>query len=339
MIGKAVIKVSIVIPMRNEEGYIGDCLTSLLNQTYPSEQYEVIVVDGRSSDRSGEIVRSFQLQWPNVRLLDNSVGIVPTAMNLGIRNAQGEVLIRADAHASYPHDYIENCVSYLDRTGADNVGGPVVTEPANNSLIARLIAALLSSPFGVGNSQFRVSAREEFVDTVPFGAFRKELFDRVGMYNEKLVRNQDNDLNARIRKAGGKIYLTPALTTRYYPVRKFPDLLRKAFHDSQWHIFTLRQNTRALGVRHLVPAMFITAVMMLLCLGFVTRLALIALGLLVAIYFIAAICFGGRAASNRGYSLVLAMPFAFFLFHVAYGLGTLAGLKYLLRNPNFQPCR
>src|SRR5262249_9758817 len=155
----------------------------------------------------------------------------PAAMNIGIRAANGDIIIRADGHNFYPESYIETCVKYLNRTGADNVGGPWITVPANDNFGARLVAAILINPFVVGNSNFRIGVKEGFVETVPFGAFRRELFDRIGMFNEKLVRNQDNELNARIRQSGGKIYQTPALTTQYHPVARFRDLLRQTFRQ------------------------------------------------------------------------------------------------------------
>lgn len=333
------IKVSAVIPARNEEDYIKESVSSLLHQSYPMELFEIIVVDGGSSDRTREIVREFQREWPNVSCLDNPAGIVPTAMNIGIRSARGEIIVRADAHNVYPHDYIENSVKYLECTGADNVGGPCITVPADNSFSANLVVAILTNPFGVGNSHFRISMREEFVDTVPFGAFRKDIFGRVGLYNEKLVRNQDNDLNARIRKAGGRIYQTSALMTQYYPVKTFRRLLGKVFEDSQWHIFTLSENKDALGLRHLVPAFFVLALMSLLFLVFVNKLALFGLGVVLAVYFVVGFYYGNRTASKYGGLLAVAMPFAFLCFHVSYGCGTLVGLRWLFRPPPSRPIR
>src|SRR6266571_747065 len=189
--------VSIIIPVRNEEEYIRACLQSLVEQNYPASECEIIVVDGQSSDRTREIIEEIGERNSQVRCLDNPAGIVPTAMNIGIRAARGEVIIRADGHNVYPRDYAANCVKWLEETGAENVGGPWLTVAADDSFSARLLAAILSSPFGVGNSKFRTSREEGFVDTVPFGAFRREIFERIGMYNGKLVRNQDNELNAR----------------------------------------------------------------------------------------------------------------------------------------------
>lgn len=330
------ITVSVVVPIRNEESYIQSCLTSLLHQTYPEEKYEIIVLDGRSSDRSKEIVDELRRHYTNLRCVDNPAAIVPSAMNVGIRNAAGEIIIRADGHTLYPSDYLENCVRYLEK--ADNVGGPCLTVPADSTLGARLVAAVLSNPFGVGDSRFRTTSVEGYVDTVPFGAFRRELFNRIGLYNEKLVRNQDVDLNSRIRKAGGRIYQTPALKTQYHPVGRFRKLLKQTFKESRWHIFTLRENIRSLRLRHFIPAVFVLLLITLLSISFVSNLALIMLGCILVGYLIAGTCAAGH---SREYGLVVvsALPFACFFFHMAYGLGTITGLLYLFRSPSPAPIR
>jgi glycosyltransferase involved in cell wall biosynthesis len=332
-------KVSVIIPVRNEGPHLHKCLSSLLKQTYPATDYEVIVVDGRSSDRSRDIVDEFRVGYPNLQLLDNPAGIAPTAMNIGIRQATGDVIVRADGHNVYPPDYVENCVRYLDQTGADNVGGPWITVAPNESLGARLVAALLSSPFGVGNASYRTSAKEGFVDTVPFGAFRRELFDRIGLYNEKLVRNQDIDLNARIREAGGKIYLTPALSTYYHPVTKFSQLLRVTFRNNLWHLFTLRENAHSLEFRHVIPAMFVCGILLLSLLSPFSHLALFALMAVLVIYLLTGAYFALRYATSFGFAALSILPFAFLAFHLVYGFGILAGSIYLVKRPSAQPIR
>lgn len=331
--------VSFVMPVRNEEEYIRASLQSLVDQDYPAVELDIIVVDGRSSDRTREIIEEIRERNPQVRCLDNSAGIVPTAMNIGIRAARGDVIIRADGHNVYPHDYATNCVKYLEETGADNVGGPWVTVAAGESFGARLVAAVLSSPFGVGNSKFRTSREEGFVDTVPFGAFRREVFDRVGMFNEKLVRNQDNELNARIRKAGGKIYLTPALTTHYHPVKNFPRLLKYAFKTSQWHIFTLRENRKSMGARHLAPAVFLMLLLLSLPASFVSASALAFWIGMACAYILSGFYFSLRAKTEGNWDVAVVQPFATFCFHVAYGAGTLFGFRYLFRQPSVRPIR
>jgi glycosyltransferase involved in cell wall biosynthesis len=324
--------------MRNEEDYIARCLGSLWVQSFPNTSYEIIVVDGRSSDRSKEIVESFCRQHSNVRCLDNPAGIAPCAMNIGIRSARGEIIIRADGHNTYPPDYIKNCVQYLQKTGADNVGGPWLTVPANESFGARLVAAILTSPFGVGDSSFRISSKEGYVETVPFGAFRRQLFDRIGMYNEKLVRNQDNELNARIRACGGKIYQTPALRTEYHPVASFAKLLKLTFKTSQWHLFSMSENGRAMSARHLAPAFFVLGIIGLLAAAFLSRMPLLALSVLALVYLFLGYTVGLLNRKCRSTTLIV-LPFACFLFHLSYGLGTLTGLRYLIKAPSSRPIR
>jgi cellulose synthase/poly-beta-1,6-N-acetylglucosamine synthase-like glycosyltransferase len=260
-------------------------------------------------------------------------------MNVGIRNSTGAVIIRADGHNFYPRDYIENCVEFLDKTGADNVGGPWRTVPAADTFSARLVAAILTSPFGVGNSSFRTTTKEGFVETVPFGAFRRELFERIGLFNEKLVRNQDNELNARIRQAGGKIYQTPALTTEYHPAAGFGELLKQIFRTSQWHVFSMRQNIRAMGLRHLVPAVFAATFLALSLAWLVAPLAGRVLIVLAAIYVLVASAVALLTSRQHGIAIMCILPCAFWLFHMSYGLGTLVGLKYLFRAPPTLPIR
>ena len=329
--------VSIVIPMRNEEDHAEESIVSLLRQTYPAGCYELVVVDGNSTDNSRQIVERMQQSWPNLRLLDNPAGITPKSMNLGIRSAVGEIIVRADAHNVYPPDYVEGCVKVLEQTGADNVGGPWRTVPGGDTFGARVVATVLTSRFGVGNSHFRTSSLEGYVDTVPFGTFRRDLFDRVGFFNEYLVRNQDNELNARIRKAGGKIYLTPALTTNYYAPATFAKLLRQTYKNSKWHFFTLRQMHSSLGVRHLLPAGFVLGLLLLASLAFAYPPARLGLAAILLVYFFVASIFAAR--TDAPVAVKLALPFAFFAFHICYGVGTLAGLRFVVADPSAAPIR
>ena len=332
--------VSVIIPMRNEEQYIVSCLKSLLEQTYPAEHYEMIVVDGMSSDRSVELVRELIQSTSRVRLMSNPAAIVPTGMNLGIRGASGEIIVRADAHTVYPPNYIENCVHYLETTGADNVGGPIVTVAANESLSAQLVAAVLSNRFGVGNSQFRTSMQEGYVDTVPFGTFRRQIFDQIGFFDESLVRNQDNEMNGRIRQSGGKIYQTPALSTRYFAPATFGKLVVQTYRNNKWHLFTLFQTRTAMGLRHFLPAFFLCTLAALSVLSFFSATSRIALGSLLAVYLCAAAYFSWRAPRNSiPIAAKLLMPIAFLTFHLAYGAGVVTGAAFAFRGPDARPIR
>ncbi len=323
--------VSVIVPMRNEERHITECVSSLLDQTYPSEEYEIVIVDGNSSDRSSQLVLQMSHRQRPIRMLSNPAIIVPISLNLGIRNARGDIVIRADAHTVYPTNYVQDCVRYLRETGADNVGGPVITTPANSTLSARMAAAVLSNRFGVGNSHFRTGADEGYVDTVPFGTFRRQLFDRIGFFNESLARNQDNEMNARIRRAGGKIFQTPALTTRYFAPETFSMLIAQTYRNCRWHLFTMQQTFFAMSVRHLVPACFVSALIASIALTPIWSSARLALGLILGIYLAAAAYFSFGGSRGLELRLKVRLPFAFFIFHLSYGLGTLAGLPLLFR--------
>lgn len=320
---------SVVMPMRNEGKLLEPCLLSLLAQSYPENQFEILVVDGRSSDGSREVVETLTGGRVKLLMLDNAAQHTPSGMNVGIRAARGSIIVIAGAHCVYPQRFIENCAVWLERTGADVVGGPVKTAASSKAFGAQLACAILSSPFGVGNSRFRTSVQEGYVDTVPFGAYRREVFERVGLFNERLIRNQDNDLSARVREAGGKIYMTPALTTVYVPIGSYRDLLRQAFQKSQWHALTWKENRKALGFRHLCPAAFLGIGVFLVLLSpwnVSARGILLALS---ALYSFLAIWFAAHAEEKRSWAVRLVMPFACVPFHFAYGLGTLFGVRRL----------
>ena len=209
---------SVIVPIYQEEKYISKCIDSMLSQDYPKDDLEIILVDGMSKDRTREIVATYTAKYPFIRMIDNPERIAPCAMNRGIKEAKGDVIMRLDAHATYEKNYFSLLVEKLNELpGAENVGALCNTLPVNDSITAQSIAAVLSSSFGMGNSHFRVGADKEMeVDTVPFGCFHRSIFDKVGLYDEELVRNQDDELNARIIKAGGKIYLIPQLVCEYY---------------------------------------------------------------------------------------------------------------------------
>ena len=334
------VTVSVIVPIRNEERYIAACLQSLINQTYPPDAYEVLVVDGRSSDRSRQIVEELGRGAPRLHCLDNPAAIAPAAMNIGIRHASGEFIVRADGHTHLSQRLPrELCEVPAEEPEPKMSEARVEPYPPMIRLGSRMVAAILTNPFGVGDSRFRTSNFEGFVDTVPFGAFRRDLFDRVGMYDEKLVRNQDNELNARIREAGGKIYQTPALTTEYHPVASVAELLKQTYKTSQWHIFSMRQNASSMGLRHFVPAAFVLVLAGLLAGALWNRMSLVGLGVLLVAYFATGFYFAFRRSEDRDVLLQCALPPVCLIFHIAYGLGTIAGLRYLFVAPPSVPIR
>jgi glycosyltransferase involved in cell wall biosynthesis len=191
MIDECLPLVSVVVICRNEEGFIRACLESVLSWECPGYRLEILVVDGCSTDRTRQIVQQLAARDTRVRLLDNAEGIKPAGLNIGLRAARGEWIVRLDAHSTYPPDYLAVCMETAGRTGADNVGGVCVTQPRGNSVQARLVQALTTHRFGVGDAGFRTGAAEGTADTVPYGCYRRQVFDKIGYFDERLIHSQD----------------------------------------------------------------------------------------------------------------------------------------------------
>ena len=267
--------VSIVMPVYNEEKYIDKCIQSLLLQDYPRNNMEWIFVDGNSTDKTVELINKYSLQYPHlIHVYDNIRKIVPISMNIGIVNSKGKFIVRLDAHADYASDYISKCIYYLEHIDADNVGG--VIETKSKGFIGNSIAKMLSSKFGVGNSQFRINGDNGYVDTVPFGAFKRDVFKKYGGYDERLVRNQDNELNYRIRKNGGKIYLSNDIHLSYYCRDSINGIAQMARKNGMWNIITMKLCPGSMGVRHFIPFAFVLSIIGLILLGYFNSLWFIA---------------------------------------------------------------
>lgn len=320
--------VSVVIPMRNEEAYIADCLQSIVEQDYPKGSMEVLVVDGLSDDRSREIVETFRRAYPFIRLLDNPQRIVPTAMNIGIREARGEVIIRVDGHCRLAPDYISQCVRYLAETGVACVGGPI--ESIGQTPMAQAISLAMSSPFGVGDAYFRCGTQKErYVDTLAFGAYKREVFDQIGLFDEALVRNQDYDLNYRLRQAGGKILLTPAIKSFYYTRSSLKKLWSQYFQYGFWKVQMLRKHPRSIRIRQLAPPLFVLALVLSGALSAVSSLAAWVFALVTASYLGLSLAFSLSIAARRGWRYLPVLPLIFACLHLGWGLGFLYSLARL----------
>lgn len=317
--------VSIIIPMRNEEAFVGRCLDSILPQLAEVPQVEVFCVDGASTDRTRQIVLEYAAGDRRVKLIDNPDRIVPVGMNRALKDAQGQVIIRLDCHADYAPDYIDKCLEVLERTGADNIGGYVTTLPGTDSPVGRAIAAATSSPFGVGGSRFRTGGDEREVDAVPFGCFRREVFERFGLYDERLARNQDIELCSRIRKGGGRIVISPEIKLTYYNRSTFAGLRQQAFNNGLWNPYTIYLVRGGLRWRHFVPLFFVLSVILLGIGGVFWWPIWLLLAAEMATYFAAGAIMAVRAArhANAPWFLVL---LAFVQLHLSYGLGSLWGL-------------
>ena len=326
---------TVICPIYNEERYILECMDSILRQDYPKDRLEVIFVDGMSTDGTRALVADYAEKYPFIHLLDNPRRIVPTALNTAIRVAKGDLIARIDAHAKYPDNYLSILELKLESLGADNVGGVCRTLPAKNTPLCKAIAAVLSSPFGMGNSYFRIGTdRDRQVDTVPFGFFHRSLFDRIGMFDEELVRNQDDEFNGRIVREGGKIYLVPEVVIDYF-ARDTVGKVSQMFY--QYGLFKPLVNSK-LGkpatVRQFFPLAFVLALMAgaaLCCLHRIFRcLYVAALG----IYLVLALWFGKKLA--KSWRVLLLMPVVFFVVHISYGWGYLRGLFKLFAKRGYK---
>ena len=315
--------ITVVIPVRNEEKYISGCIESLILQDYPKNEMEWVFVDGCSIDKTKDILFSYMQKYPKlIKVFDNPQKITPCARNIGIEHSKGKYIIRMDAHSEYENDYISKCVYYLDTIEADNVGG--VVETKSKTKIGGTIASMLSSSFGVGNSRFRTGGKDGFVDTVPFGAFKRDVFKNYGGYDERLVRNQDNEINYRIRKNGGKIYLSNNIKSSYYCRDSIKGISHMALVNGKWNIITMKLCPGSMGLRHFVPFLFVLSLVVLPALGFLWWPFWGLLGVELFLYFVLDVVFSIKSAKkiNEFFLLMVLFP----IFHLSYGIGSLIGI-------------
>ncbi|MGH7515380.1 MAG: glycosyltransferase family 2 protein [Gemmatimonadales bacterium] len=318
---------SVVIPCRNEAGHVGRCLDSILSSDYPLDRLEVVIADGMSDDGTREVVARYVAMHPSITMIDNPKRITPCGMNLAIRAARGQVIIRMDAHAMYPTDYLRRLVAAQQETGAENVGTVIETLPADDTAVAAAVAVGLSHPLGVGNSHFRVgTATRRWVNHVPFGCWRRELFDRIGMFDEEMVRDQDVEFNGRLLNSGGRILLLPDVVSRYWGRRTIGQLARMMYQYGYFKPLVARKNGKILTVRQLVPSLFVLALAGSLALAPWWRWAGVGLGLLLAAYGALIGVTAVRAAKRQGARVAVALGGVFPAMHVSYGVGYLRGL-------------
>ncbi|HEX7003931.1 MAG TPA: glycosyltransferase family 2 protein [Trueperaceae bacterium] len=315
--------VSIVLPIRNEERHIRACLTRLLEQDYPAERYEVVVVDGESDDATPALVREIQREVGSdrLRLLNNPGRIVPVALNIGISAARGEVIVRMDGHTVPERDYVSSCVRALRESAADNVGGPM--RPRGETEFGRAVAVALQHPIGVGDARFHLEGESGYVDTVYMGAFRREIFERAGLFDESMVRNQDYEMNVRIRAAGGKIYLDPRIRSCYTPRGSFAGLWKQYFEYGWWRVETIRRHRWSARWRQLLPAAFVAALAGSLLLSPFWAVAALGFGLVVVLYLGALGAATAAVRERLSGPALLRLPGAFVAMHIGYGCGFL----------------
>jgi cellulose synthase/poly-beta-1,6-N-acetylglucosamine synthase-like glycosyltransferase len=317
--------VSLIMPVRNEAAFIARGLSAVMAQDYPPERMEVIVVDGMSDDGTREVVRSFAEHHPNLRLLDNPGRIVSTGLNLALRQAAGEVIIRVDGHCEIAEDYVSRSVQCLEEEEADGVGGPI--ETIGDSRVARAIALAMSSRFGVGGSAFRtVKDRRMYVETVAFPAYTRRAIERAGLFDEELVRNQDDEYNYRLCKLGGRLLLVPEIRSRYYSRSSFRSLWRQYFQYGYWKVRVMQKHPRQMRLRQFAPPLFVLALIVALTVAPFSALGALALTLLLALYTLANFAASVLSLRNEEAGLLPLLLLAHPTLHLSYGAGFLVGL-------------
>ena len=312
------------MPVRNEGSFIRHSLSAVIGQDYPKENLEILVLDGMSTDETRSIIRKYQAEHPNVRLIDNPGQIVPTGLNIGLKQASGEIIIRVDGHTLVAPDYVKECVQTLEETGVENVGGKM--SGVARTPFGQAVVLATSSPFGVGNARFHYSDSQELVDTVYLGAWPRGVFDRIGLFDEEMVRNQDDELNYRLRSAGGKILLNPKIKSQY-TVRSTPKgLWKQYFQYGYWKVRVLQKHPRQMSYRQFVPPIFVATLILTTIFSPISKVARLVLAATGALYLLANGTASLSSARQTNWRILLFLPVTFGILHLSYGSGFLLGL-------------
>jgi glycosyltransferase involved in cell wall biosynthesis len=290
----------------------------------------VLVIDGDSRDSTAEIARQCAEPGHQLVLLRNPEKTTPAAFNLGIAHASGRYICIIGAHSRLHPGFFAAALQQLEQGQADVVGGPVETAPSGRGLLPWLLAQVVSHPFGVGNSRFRVSTGRAYVDAVPFAIFKREVFEVVGLFDTTLIRNQDTEFFGRLPRAGFRVLMDHAVRSTYYPRGTLWGLLVQGFRNAYWNVLVWRKNPRAFRLRHLVPGVAVCAGILGLLLGALWPPAVEVLAVLVALYAMSSVVAAAQVAWRRRRPEGLLLPPLFFVYHAVYGAGTLVGLRWLL---------
>ena len=323
--------VTIVMPCRDEQAYIELCVSAAQTQDWPAERLEILIADGMSIDSTREILARLAAQDPRIVLIDNPARIQAAGLNACIRRARGDVIVRMDVHADYPSNFVRKCVEALDRTGADNVGG--AARPKARTFFQRCVSAALASPLGIGGSRYRQVDAEGFVESVWPGAFRRAVFERVGLFDPHARTNEDAELNQRIVAAGGHVYLSRDIVVHYYPRGSMRALARQYFGYGRGRARTLLKHRRLLSWRPALPFLGMAAEATLLATSAWHPLA----GWSLAAYALAAGAEAVRVGRREG-PLAVAVVWAIFpVLHLSHGAGFAAGLVHYALRPDWEP--
>ena len=320
--------ITVVCPIYNEEKYIARCIESIMEQDYPKDDMEVLFVDGMSTDHTRAIIEEYLPRCPYLRVIDNPQRIVPYAMNKGIEEAKGEVIIRIDAHTSYERNYFSALVRHLYELNADDVGAVCKTDVLNKTPKTLAIREVLSNRFGVGNSIFRTGVdKVKEVDTVPFGCWRRDVFDKYGLYDTRLVRNQDIELSKRILRGGGKIFIVPDTFCTYYARETYRGLSKNNYQNGKWNVLTVYYTKQfdSLSIRHFIPMLFVLSLVIPLITSIVWSFFIWLTVILLLLYLIVLVIVSFKLAVNKNLNAFY-LIYSFGVLHFSYGCGSIAGL-------------
>lgn len=316
--------ISIIIPCLNEKNYIRRCLNSIQQQSYPSHLITTFICDGGSNDGTTEIINDFIKSNSQFSLLFNEKKTTPYALNLGILNSKADIIIILGAHSELDVNFVVNSVLSFDMDDKIMCVGGILENVYENST-SQIIGAAMSSSFGVGNAHFRTGNKSGFVDTVAFGAYKKEIFDIVGLFDEELIRNQDDEFNFRITHAGFKIYLNHSIKCNYFVRASFQKLFKQYYQYGYWKVFVNKKHKTITTIRQLIPLFFVLYLFLWLISSVISIYLFLALAGFMALYFILAFL---AAFQNKSGSLatIFGIVYTFFILHLSYGLGYLKGI-------------
>jgi glycosyltransferase involved in cell wall biosynthesis len=315
--------VSIIMPVRNEAKWIDACLQGILAQDYPADRLEILIADGMSTDGTRDLLARRAEQDARIRLIDDPEQRAATGLNAAIRAARGEIIVRMDAHTNYALDYVRECVRVLNATKADNVGGPARTQA--DTYFERAIAAAYHSWFSVGGARFHDVDFEGYVDTVTYGCWPRQTLERIGLFDPELVRNQDDEHNLRLRRMGGKIWQSPGIRSWYRPRGSLLALFRQYMQYGYWKVRVIQKHRLPASFRHVVPGLFLLAIVVLACLTPFSKLAAWSLACLGGLYFLSLAVASLVTSLRAGIGLLPVLPAVFACYHFGYGYGFLRG--------------
>jgi glycosyltransferase involved in cell wall biosynthesis len=321
------------MPVFNEAKFIADTLTTIFQQDYPADCFEVIVADGMSTDQTREILESFRILHPNLRVIDNPQRIVSTGLNRALECARGEIVIRFDGHCVYPKDFVKSVVRILEQTGADNAGGVLV--PVGKSYISKAIASAYYSPLGIGGAQrgHREPGRIREVDTVHGGCWRRDRLIAIGKFDEEMVRNQDDELSFRLRKSGGRIVQSSAIRVSYWVRDSFSKLFMQFAQYGYWKVKVVKKHPRQASLRHFIPSLFLLSVLLTTILVAVARWPFWTLGILLGVYASIIALEAFRQSIRTDWKLWPGVVLSLMVMQVAYGWGFIVGLTRRVFGP------